>query len=467
MKSNQVFVEYLGQTSYPTRNWFFAPGERYPEAPFPEVSPEKNDAYDGVRSLFRDMGLDRGRYGTPEWNPLKDVIPPGASVFIKADLIHQLNSEGDISCILTHGSVLRALCDYIVLAGGPGTVLRIGDSPISGADFQGCCRGAGLDLLSAFYGARGIVLEAVDFRVRTLRTSGLAPTSVTIPLDHMSLHALSPRREMTLRATSLDSTPPAGHPGNGQHRYEFARELLEADVVFHVAKLKTHRKAGLAGAIMGSLGMVANRDELPRFSQGSIVEGGDEYLEPSRTKTIVNRLRQVQFSSPSEKVRWMAERLTNGGRRLAEALGADPYVGGSWYGNDTIWRTALDLNRILVYADLQGNLGAMSNGKRIFTILDGLLAGEKDGPTVARPNQCGLLLAGINPVAVDTVAARLTGFDHLRLPSIRNAYGLDKRPLAGFTPDHVQVLLQGRKVALAALPVIPLEPHEGWLGGGV
>lgn len=55
-----------------------------------------------------------------------------------------------------------------------------------------------------------------------------------------------------------------------------------------------------------------------------------------------------------------------------------------------------------------------------FVIVDSIVAGEGQGPMSAEPVQLGVLLAGKNGVAVDTVACHLMGFDphgieHLRL----------------------------------------------------
>jgi uncharacterized protein (DUF362 family)/ferredoxin len=50
------------------------------------------------------------------------------------------------------------------------------------------------------------------------------------------------------------------------------------------------------------------------------------------------------------------------------------------------------------------------------TIVDGIVAMEGNGPNSGTPRQVGLLLAGENPVAVDTVAARLAGIPPHLLP---------------------------------------------------
>lgn len=51
----------------------------------------------------------------------------------------------------------------------------------------------------------------------------------------------------------------------------------------------------------------------------------------------------------------------------------------------------------------------------VFTVLDATVALEGDGPKSGQPRVCDLVLAGADPVAVDTVAQRLMGLDRFRV----------------------------------------------------
>src|SRR6185295_10457402 len=96
--------------------------------------------------------------------------------------------------------------------------------------------------------------------------------------------------------------------------------------------------------------------------------------------------------------------------RVLRVSGDELSVEGSWSGNDTIWRTALDLNRILVYGRADGTL-ADSPQRRVLHIVDAVIAGQGDGPLSPSPLPLGLLVAGENPAAVDWVGAILLGYD--------------------------------------------------------
>ena len=63
---------------------------------------------------------------------------------------------------------------------------------------------------------------------------------------------------------------------------------------------------------------------------------------------------------------------------------------------------------------------------------------------------CGVLIAGMNPVAVDFVCAKLMGFDWQKIPMIREGFAQ-----FGLSPDDV--------VADIDEP-FHFKPHFGWKG---
>jgi len=54
-------------------------------------------------------------------------------------------------------------------------------------------------------------------------------------------------------------------------------------------------------------------------------------------------------------------------------------------------------------------------------IMDAVMAMEGDGPEAGSPRKIGVILAGNDPLAVDTVLSRLIGIDPLDIGSIRDA----------------------------------------------
>jgi uncharacterized protein (DUF362 family) len=92
----------------------YHPGKQYPECPITEGRGERNPVYESVRRALYLLGYDRERFDQQSWNPLGWLIKPDETVFIKPKMIaHKHSSNDDWDYVITHGSVLRALVDYI------------------------------------------------------------------------------------------------------------------------------------------------------------------------------------------------------------------------------------------------------------------------------------------------------------------------------------------------------------------
>ena len=58
----------------------------------------------------------------------------------------------------------------------------------------------------------------------------------------------------------------------------------------------------------------------------------------------------------------------------------------------------------------------------LFAVMDGTFAGDGPGPRAMRIHAKNIILASADQVAIDAVAARLMGFDPMRIPKIRIAH---------------------------------------------
>jgi hypothetical protein len=142
---------------------------------------------------------------------------------------------------------------------------------------------------------------------------------------------------------------------------------------------------------------------------------------------------------------------------------------GNWYGNDTLWRMILDLNKVLLYANPDGSLreGVLVNAKRYIGIVDGILAGEGHGPLAPEPVEMGYLFCGTNPVAIDAVCGTFMGFDPLKIPTIARAFQVQHYPLCDFGMADIVVSLADNDYQLTDLPpnlIVPCVPQFGWKG---
>lgn len=98
----------------------FDPSDHFPgyDGPVGEVD---NAAYRGVREAFCALGYDDEHFGTSLCNPRCYLINPVETVVIKPNWVNHKNlgrrtySLIDIDCLITPGSILRAVFDYICL----------------------------------------------------------------------------------------------------------------------------------------------------------------------------------------------------------------------------------------------------------------------------------------------------------------------------------------------------------------
>jgi hypothetical protein len=210
----------------------------------------------------------------------------------------------------------------------------------------------------------------------------------------------------------------ASHSG-GAHQYLVARTILEADVLVSVPKLKTHSKVGMTLNCKGMVGINGDKNHLPHFRWGGPAEGGDQFPEGSERSIDRQRMRLGRLvadgllpreSAWAHAALFLVQSVTGFAARLLRFRPVD-LINGDWPGNDTCWRLAADLVRVAVFADRDGRLGAVPQ-RRFLSVVDGIIGGEGDGPRRPTPRQCGVLIAGLHPVAVDLAGARLMGFDY-------------------------------------------------------
>ena len=73
---------------------------------------------------------------------------------------------------------------------------------------------------------------------------------------------------------------------------------------------------------------------------------------------------------------------------------------GAWPGNDTIWRMVVDLYQ-----------GMLEKERKYFSVIDGIIAGEGQGPFCPTSKNANTLIVGDNLLAADIAAVRYMGFD--------------------------------------------------------
>ena len=479
-----VAVYQAVERHYPERTPFH-PHVDYPEYQFGETAGEANQAYDAVRECLRTAGLDAHRFGTRDWNPLGEFIRPGETVLLKPNLVKESHPRdpGGWRYVLTHGSVIRAVADYVWRAlEGRGRVV-LADAPQTDSSFDRIVQVLGLDSLVRFYRERGLTLDLIDLRreewesrdgVIVGRRSLPGDPAGGVPFD------LGARSEFVSHGgagryygADYDAGEVNRHHSGGRHEYLIAGSAVRCDVFVNLPKLKTHKKAGITVALKNLVGINADKNWLPHHTEGDPTSGGDEHPAPSGKHRLERRI-VPWFRRLSRSVPVVGPLVHRGARRVGGRVFGDTEEvvrSGNWWGNDTIWRMCLDLNKLALYGAVDGTLrppGAAGR-KRYLAIVDGIVAGEGRGPMNPDPVQAGLILFGTNPASVDAASAYLMGFDPAFIPIVRQAFRCTDYPLAEWQWTDVRLLSnrtewQGPLAHVDPESTFRFRAHFGWAG---
>ncbi|HEX2987982.1 MAG TPA: DUF362 domain-containing protein [Chloroflexota bacterium] len=260
---------------------------------------------------------------------------------------------------------------------------------------------------------RGVPVELVDLNGVSKDEAllvKLGERSMLVPLEGRTLF-------------DLHDQPDSYSKDVGRGSYYIAPLPLRADVVVSLAKMKVHRAAGVTMAMKNLFGIIPSWDG----------PYGD------------NRLKDVPHYSDREAA---------GGPRTL------------YLDNDTTWRTIVDLNQILLFADDRAQMHT-DRQRRYLAIVDGLTAAGTDmfDPKAV---PLGLLVVGDTPVGADAVAARLMGYDPRLIKSIAWAWSLGVTPLGPASPSLIDVKVAGaltaNEVADGHMVVPPSAAPYPWHG---
>ncbi len=482
--SNQVTVFQSETAVYPSAAPYH-PAEAYPEYGFSEVGSEANAAYAAVRQCFRLAGLDAEHFGTPDWNPLSSLIRPGETVLLKPNMVkekHPRDPEG-WQYVVTHGSVIRAVADYIWKAlEGRGRLL-LADAPQTDSSFSALVRVLGLDSLAEFYRSHGLNLEVIDLRqeewvseagviVSRHKVEGDPEGGVALNLGSAS-EFVGHAGEGNYYGADYDSGQVNHHHSGGRHEYLISGSVIKCDVLFSLPKLKCHKKAGVTATLKNLVGVNADKNWLPHHTEGAPEKGGDEHPQPGAKhrleRSVAAGLRRVIVKFPGVGP-WLMQRA----RRVGTHVFGDTETvirSGNWFGNDTIWRMCLDLNKVVAYGNHDGSLREprLENRKRHYALVDGIIAGESRGPMNPDPVAAGVLLFGIEPPTVDAACAYFMGFDPDKVPIVSHAFATRGYPLTAHAWRDTVVrsnvaAWNGKLESISDEATFHFEPHFGWKG---
>ncbi|MFL6278399.1 MAG: DUF362 domain-containing protein [Blastocatellia bacterium] len=410
---------------------------RYAGAPADEA-----EAYQALSRAAAALGWSSER------GPLGRVVAEGARVLVKPNFVlHANQGGGGIEPLITHPSLVRAAVRAALEAGA--SRVTVGDAPVQGCDFDYLLAETGLGEWSRRLTSTEPRFAGIfDFRRTTcVFVDGVRVASEDLQSeDRFALFDLAGDSLLepvtddraSFRVTCYDPRLMARTHAPGRHQYLVAKEVFDADVIINLPKLKTHKKAGVTGALKNLIGINGNKEFLPHHRVGGAARGGDCYPGGSLLKRAAEYALDRQNGSPSQRASRLWHDVAEGLNHIAIRAGDQLGVEGSWSGNDTVWRTGLDLNRILLYGRSDATMGDRVE-RHVLHIVDAVVAGQGDGPLRPDPLPLGLIFMGTNAAAVDHVGARLLGYEPALVAIVREAFGAFRWPIASFKSSDVTI----------------------------
>jgi uncharacterized protein (DUF362 family) len=442
-----------------------------------------NRVYDNIRSLFINCGFDEPNIGTRKWNPFRDYIFDRQLVVIKPNLVREEKADQiGGKCLTSHASVIRPVIDYLYVLQKTDNIkfkVVIADVPIQGACFEKIIEENGLISLMDYYLSNfDFDLKLMDLRhERAIVDKSGSFNTVSVegdPLGYTKLHLDKSFLDDIVKDYKKFGAPGYGtkttssqHKRIGEHYYHIPNTILAADLFINVPKIKTHKKAGITVAMKNLIGINGDKGWIPHFRRGSIKNGGDEFDDKDVIfKKMVTGTHLLLFGKSKYLLifarmvfKIFFKRLFKDHFKDLDKLSkydrkAKFLIDGDWYGNDTIWRPILDLNRILFFSDKNGKI--VNNKTRKYICLsDGVVGGEGNGPLSE------------NPVINDVCCSKLMGFNWHKIPQLCQSVKLES--YFSFTGDSSLIDINGkindnvyRKYNFDELPDLKFLPPPGW-----
>ncbi len=387
------------------------------------------------------------------------IIAEGAKVVVKPNLVlHKNQGKDGLLPLVTHQLIIQTVVAEVLKA-NPQQVI-VGDAPIQSCDLDALLRATKLDewaenLKQADARFKGIV----DFRRTISKVVGGVREAKENQRDEKNYvlfnlgadSALEPLTDdrQSFRVTNYDPRLMAKTHSRGHHQYLVAREIIEADVVINLPKLKTHKKAGITNALKNLVGINGNKEFLPHHRLGGELDGGDCYPDKDLVKRSLEYIYDRQNMTVSPAKGKILATVGTQFERMMRLRGDETGIEGAWSGNETVPRMCIDLNRVLLYGKTDAEFGETVQ-RRVLHVIDAVIAGQGDGPLASDELPLGLILAGENATAIDWIGAFLLGYDPRKIPLLIHSFEDFRWRIADFEPNEIELLGDWEKDQTAA-----------------
>lgn len=387
----------------------------------------------------------------------------GKKILLKPNWVRHAKTSSDKFSLVTQNNFIRVTLE-IILEHKPKQVV-LGDAPIQSCDWN---KMIGFDIwkqvksLSTKYDVPIIIK---DFRRtiwntdnnKILKDKHSLTNYVICDLSTRSYLESISKQDPIFRVTNYDPNRLARSHSLGIHKYCITKEFFDADVVISLPKVKTHQKTGITCALKNLVGLNGDKDFLPHHRVGGTGFGGDCY--PGRN--YFRRISEFFLDhanmniGKTEYYAWIYLAMFFWKVSLPTAK---HQLAAGWYGNDTTWRMVMDLNIIAKYGKADGSIANVPQ-REVFSLCDGIIGGQGDGPLRPEPLALGLISFSNSSALTDAAMAIFMGFDIEKIPLVKNAV----KDLVIGVPS---IYLNGYQIDLDELREHKIRtiPPPGWIG---
>ena len=416
-----------------------------------------------------------------------DAFKP-ARIVLKPNWVqHETDPEFPIAALVTDPRVIVATAEACLQQFPDCPSILVGDCPLQSADWFKLCEQSGLapditrlgkasDGRVKFLDLRKDIFQRADgsFLVADDREHGDPAGYREVELGAKShLEPISHQAER-FAVNDYSAAVTRSNHARGSHRYLVSQSILDADLIINLPKWKTHAKAGLTCALKNLVGINSDKAYLPHFRRGAPKWGGDEYRDEHRwlywfqTTLREGVQKRSRLAYALLKPGWEVIKRARGiETRLTQRDAAPKHfyaAGGSWFGNQTVWRMIYDLNLVIQNVDAAGILHPTPQ-RRYFCIVDGLISGEGNGPLQPLPRETGWLAVGDDPFAIDTTLGWFMGFDPRKIPILSNRADYLGPGWGDFDLETFEIEMDGAPVRLLNSDMnLKFAPPPGWRG---
>jgi uncharacterized protein (DUF362 family) len=341
------------------------------------------------------------------------------TVVIKPNFVlDRHDGGGNLYSIITHPSIIKTVCDYASIAlEGSGRII-IADAPQNNCNFNNLKNKLQLEEIK---NAELINLQPYwstwkHFKFCEKKLNGDPLGSTIIDLGSFSKFVSLKNKDRLYGARFKRKETERNHTEK-VNKYQIANTVLFSDVLISLPKMKVHKKVGVTLNAKNLVGINTNKNLIPHYRIGSPKEGGDQYPDGffSAKERFMIKFERFMYdmflsreSIPLEHIHrfmygficlFFLKKIGLGVSNKKKMLDS-----GNWYGNDTCWRSVYDLLSILSKTNI-----------KTFSIVDGIIGGENDGPLMPDSKPSGVLIGGENFSYVDAIATTVMGFDYKKI----------------------------------------------------